>query len=53
MWHLGIRKDATLILLVAVFVVLSINILFILMRYQEPTRCTDASYNPALITGHE
>jgi hypothetical protein len=53
MWHLGVKKDATLILLVGIFVVLSVNIFLLLMKYQTPTRCIDSAYNPSLITGRE
>lgn len=53
MWHLGVKKDATLILLVGIFVLLSISIFLMLMQYQVPTRCIDSSYNPSLVTGRE
>lgn len=53
MWHLGIRKDPTMILLVGIFVLLSVIAVLLIARTQEPPRCVDSQYNPALITHQE
>lgn len=53
MWHLGIKKDPTLILLVGIFILLAIIVVFLIAQFQLPTRCIDPLYNPALITQQE
>lgn len=51
MWHLGIRKDATMILLVGIFILLAIIAIFFAAQFEQPVRCVDPLYNPALVGG--
>jgi hypothetical protein len=53
MWHLGIKKDATLILLVGIFILLSVVAVLLVARLEDPPRCTDPFYNPATVTHKE
>jgi hypothetical protein len=53
MWHLGIRKDAHIILLVGIFILLSVIAVLLTTRAELPSRCLDTLYNPALITHQE
>jgi len=50
MKSLGVCKDATLILLVGLFVLQAIIIVLLISQFEQPSRCNDPMYNPAIIT---
>jgi len=49
MWHLGIKKDATLILLVGVFVVFALTVFLVTLSAKNLPIDSSAQYNPAAI----